>query len=314
LEIRQLRYFMAIYEAGSVTKASARLLVAQSALSQQLAHLEDELGVPLFTRSPQGVTPTAFGQELYHHSQEILQRVGSAVESVRQLGRNPTGTVTVGMPESISAVLGLALLQSVKQCFPGIQLLLTEDMSANLKARLREVKLDLAILVDDGMNDGLSVVPLVVERLALVSQAAGQPDTVTLADALAHPLALLDARDRIRGSIESAARAAGLQVASLLSEVSSLTVIKSAAVQGLAATILPLSAVALEVSQGILHAQEITHPAVQCTVALYTRNDALIDLAAASVLRLVASTARELCTSGLWRGGTFVRVNGVGAS
>ena len=80
LEIRQLRYFMAIYEAGSVTKASARLLVAQSALSQQLAHLEDELGVPLFTRSPQGVTPTAFGQELYHHSQEILQRVGSAVE------------------------------------------------------------------------------------------------------------------------------------------------------------------------------------------------------------------------------------------
>src|SRR3954452_8179321 len=58
LEIRHLRYFVAIYEAGSVTKASLRVMVAQSALSQQLAQLEDELGVLLFARSPQGVAPT----------------------------------------------------------------------------------------------------------------------------------------------------------------------------------------------------------------------------------------------------------------
>ena len=68
LEIRQIRYFVAIYEAGSVTKASMRQLVAQSALSQQLAQLEEELGVLLFTRSPQGVSPTAFGQVFYDHS------------------------------------------------------------------------------------------------------------------------------------------------------------------------------------------------------------------------------------------------------
>src|SRR6185436_12893387 len=131
LEIRQIRYFVAIYEAGSVTKASTRLLVAQSALSQQLAHLENELGVPLFTRSPQGVAPTAFGQMFYDHSREILQRLSDAVESVRQLGKNPSGSVAVGMPETISVVLGLPLLQNAKQRFPDVHLRLTEDLSGN---------------------------------------------------------------------------------------------------------------------------------------------------------------------------------------
>ena len=249
------------------------------------------------------ITPGKFFSESASQSNRCANSVG-----------DPKGTVAFGMPESISAVLGLALLQSVKQRFPGIHLLLTEDMNATLKERLREGRLDLAILIDDGMNEGLSVTPLVVERLALVSQAAGQPEAVTLADALAHPLALLDARDGLRSRIEAAATAAGLQIASLVSEVASLTVIKTAAVQGLAATILPLSAVALEVSHGILHAQEITHPPVLCTIAVHTRNDALIDRAAASVLRLVVATALELCTSGLWRGGTFVKVNGSGES
>ncbi len=308
MEIRQIRYFVAIYEAGSVTKASTRLLVAQSALSQQLAQLEDELGVQLFTRSPQGVSPTAFGQMFYDHSLEILRRLSDAVESVRQLGQNPRGTVAVGMPETISIALGLPLLQIVKQRFPDVHLRLTEDLSANLKERLREGRLDLAILFDDSMSDGLSVEAIVDEPLFLVSGAGAPcPEAVTLSQALASPLVLPDLRDGLRSIIESAARKAGMGISNLVSEVNSLTVIKHAVLQGLGATVLPLSCVTAEVQQDALRAQEITNPALRCTVALFTRKNALLDRATASVFRLAVATAKELCVTGKWIGGAVAQ-------
>lgn len=311
LEIRQIRYFVAIYEAGSVTKASSRLHVAQSALSQQLAQLEDELGVQLFTRSPQGMSATAFGQMFYEHSLQILQRLSDAVKSVRQLGQNPKGTVTVGMPESISIVLGFPLLQNVKKRFPDVYLHLTQDVSANLKERLKEGILDFAILFDGGVNDGLSTEPLVDERLYLVSRGTASPTgVITLSHALASPLILPDRSDGLRNIIASAAHKARMVISNVVSEVNSLTVIKNAVLQGVGATILPISCVAAEVQEGALQAQEITNPEVRCTVALCTRKDALLDQAAASVYRLTVTTARELCLNKKWIGGVIAQESG----
>jgi LysR family nitrogen assimilation transcriptional regulator len=307
LEVRQIRYFVTIYEAGSVTKASARLLIAQSALSQQLAQLEDELGVQLFTRSPQGVSPTAFGQMFYEHSLEILHRLNDAVESVRQLGQTPSGAVAVGMPETISITLGLPLLQRVKQCFPDVYLRLTENLSADLRAALKEGRLDLVIMHHDGMCEGLSGQPLVTERLYLVSPSAAPREPVTLSDALAYPLVLPDLRDGLRTIIESAARTAELAISNLVSEVGSLTVIKHAVLQGVGATILPLSCVAAEVKQGALQVREVTNPEVRCTVVLYTRKDALLARAATAVFRLAVATANQLCTDKHWIGGAIAQ-------
>jgi LysR family nitrogen assimilation transcriptional regulator len=310
LEIRQIRYFVAIYEAGSVNKAAARLFVAQSALSSQLAQLEDELGVQLFTRSPQGVSATAFGQTFYEHSVAILQRLTDAVEAVRQLGRNPRGNVALGIPESISIVLGLPMLQVVKQRFPEIHLRLTEDVSASLKEKLKEGKLNLALLLDDESMDGLSTEPLVEERLYLVSRSTAAPmANVNLLNALASPLVLPDIRDGLRSSIERIARNAGIGIPNLVSEISSLTVIKDAVLQGMGATILPISCVAAEVRQNLLQAQEIMDPRALCTVTLCTRKNDLLDRAAASVFRVTVATARECCTSGGWSGASIAREN-----
>jgi LysR family nitrogen assimilation transcriptional regulator len=306
LEIRQIRYFIAIYETRSVTKASARLFVAQSALSQQLSQLEDELGVQLFTRSPQGVSPTAFGQMFYEHSLEILHRVSDAVESIRQIGQNPKGAVAVGMPETISIVFGLPLLRSVKQRFPDVYPRLTENLSANLKARLKEGRLDLVIIHDDGMCEGLSAEPLVTERLYLVSPRSVTPTApLTFSHALTSPLVLPDLRDGLRTIIESAARTAGLAISNLVLEVSSLTIIKNAVLQGVGATILPLSCVSAEVQQGALQVREIANPEVRCTVALYTRRDALLTRAATAVFRLAVATANQLCNENSWIGGAI---------
>jgi LysR family nitrogen assimilation transcriptional regulator len=249
------------------------------------------------------VSPSDFGQLFYEQSREILQRLSDAVESVRQLGQNPKGTVRVGMPETISVVLGLAMLQNAKQRFPEVKVLLTEDLSENLKDRLSEGRLDLAILFEDGMNEALTATPLVDEDLVFVSQQAAQnQDAITLSDALRLPLVLPDLRDGVRQTIENVAQTSGMRISNLVSEVSSLTVIKNAVLQGMGATILPISAVAAELQQKTVHALAIDPP-IRATVALYTRKDALLDRAAASVFRLIASTAKELCTNTSWVGG-----------
>jgi DNA-binding transcriptional LysR family regulator len=83
MEMRHLRYFLAVAEALSFTKAALQLRVAQPALSRQLQDLEDEIGVDLLRRSPRGVTLTAEGKLFLEEVRELLRRADEAVEKVR---------------------------------------------------------------------------------------------------------------------------------------------------------------------------------------------------------------------------------------
>ena len=73
MDLRQLKYFVQIVESGSLAKASRQLYIAQPALSQQMARLEDEVGKPLLVRSSRGVVPTENGEALYHHAKFMLR-------------------------------------------------------------------------------------------------------------------------------------------------------------------------------------------------------------------------------------------------
>jgi DNA-binding transcriptional LysR family regulator len=80
MEFRHLRYFLAVGEASNFTKAAAQLRVAQPALSRQVKHLEDEIGVDLLRRSPRGVTLTAEGKLFLEEVRELLKRTGDVSE------------------------------------------------------------------------------------------------------------------------------------------------------------------------------------------------------------------------------------------
>src|SRR5256885_1798288 len=96
MELRHLRYFLAVGEALSFTKAAARLRVAQPALSRQVQDLEDEIGVDLLRRSPRGVTLTAEGKLFLDEARELLKRADESVEKVRALARGESGELHVG--------------------------------------------------------------------------------------------------------------------------------------------------------------------------------------------------------------------------
>src|SRR5258708_40134659 len=102
MELRQLRYFLGVCEAGSFLKASVRLHVAQPALGQQMSTLEEELGVRLLLRSSRGVTPTSAGKIFLEHAKVVLSDGERASLAVREGGSVPSGVVASGLPATVS--------------------------------------------------------------------------------------------------------------------------------------------------------------------------------------------------------------------
>src|ERR1700730_13017480 len=145
MELRHLRYFLAVGEALSFTKAAARLRVAQPALSRQVQNLEDEIGVDLLRRSPRGVTLTAEGKLFLEEVRELLKRTGESVEKVRALAGGEYGELQVGyLPTHTVEILppGLA---AFRKSVPHAKVSLYDLSCDELITGLRNATLQLAI-------------------------------------------------------------------------------------------------------------------------------------------------------------------------
>src|SRR5438309_2075983 len=147
MELRHFRYFVAVAEALNFTKASARLRVAQPALSRQMTDLEDEIGVDLMKRSPRGVTLTAEGKLFLDEVRELLKRADESVEKVRALARGEYGELHVGYAPSPTVEILPPALAAFQKAVPRVKLLLHDLSSDELIAGLQNATLELAIMV-----------------------------------------------------------------------------------------------------------------------------------------------------------------------
>src|SRR2546426_5677905 len=148
MELRHLRYFLAVGEALNFTKAAAQLRVAQPALSRQVQDLEDEIGVDLMKRSPRGVTLTAEGKLFLEEVRELLKRADESVEKVRALARGEYGELHVGYAPSPTAEILPPALAAFQKAVPRVKLLLHDLSSDELINGLRSATLELAIMVE----------------------------------------------------------------------------------------------------------------------------------------------------------------------
>src|SRR6266487_3308065 len=147
MELRHLRYFVAVAEALNFTKASARLRVAQPALSRQMTDLEDEIGVDLMKRSPRGVTLTAEGKLFLDEVRELLKRADESVEKVRALARGEYGELHVGYAPTPTVEILPPALAAFQKAVPRVKVLLHDLSSDELIAGLQNGTLELAIMV-----------------------------------------------------------------------------------------------------------------------------------------------------------------------
>jgi DNA-binding transcriptional LysR family regulator len=147
MELRHLRYFLAVGEALNFTRAAAQLRVAQPALSRQVQDLEDEIGVDLLRRSPRGVTLTAEGKLFLDEVLELLKRTDESVEKVRALARGEYGELHIGYAPSPTVEILPPALAAFQKAVPRVKVLLHDLSSDELIAGLQNATLELAVMV-----------------------------------------------------------------------------------------------------------------------------------------------------------------------
>jgi len=249
MELRQLRYFVRIVELGSMSRAALDLDMVQSALSQQITRLEGELATRLLHRTPRGVAPTEAGAAFFCEAQLTLRHAEQAMRAARQA--RLSGTVTVGLAPTTSAVLGLPLMQAMRARYPDVRLHMVEGMSGHLSAMLHARELDLAVLFDSrlhqaqraGRSQRWQIEPLLEEDLFLVRSAAAPQlaAEVTLADLREEPLILPTGPHGLRSTLDTAFASAGIAPHIVL-EVDSLAMVMAAVDAGLGSTVQPWAA------------------------------------------------------------------------
>jgi len=182
MQFRQLRYFVKIIEAGSFSRAASVVHVAQPALSQQVAELEERLGVALLQRSARGVRPTAAGEILYKEAAAILRQLDQLPGVVRSSSGEVEGTVNLGFVSSLAPRL-VGFLDECRAAFPKVVLRVSDGDSLNLEAKIASSSVDLAILYEDAFTTALTRKPLFKQKLFLISHQPieGPGDVISLA-------------------------------------------------------------------------------------------------------------------------------------
>jgi DNA-binding transcriptional LysR family regulator len=170
MELRQLRYLVAIAEERSFTRAAAREHIAQPALSQQIRRLENEVGLALVERTTRRVSLTSAGEMLVPRARRVLLEVEAAQAELQALRGVDTGLVRIGAMHTMGPVdLSLALA-IFHQRHPGVELTVREQSSEELAEMLRDDELDLAFLsvTERVESHGLGLYQLVSEELVLI--------------------------------------------------------------------------------------------------------------------------------------------------
>lgn len=306
MELRQLRYFVKIVEQGSLGRAALELDVGVSALSQQIAKLENELATRLLNRTTIGVTPTSAGMAFLHHAQLCLRQSENAIMAAHR-GRM-SGYVTVGLPPTTATVLALPLINAMRERYPDIQLHLVEMLSGHLATQLNARQIDLAILFQLEGGKRWSVTPLLDEKLFVISSPhlphAPRGACVQLADLGQLPLVMPSAQHGLRSTLMTAFERVGL-APNIIMEVDGLAVLMNAVRAGHAATIQPGAAAALKGESG-LSVVEISDTHAGRRNLLATLPDDELAPAALAARLVITDVARQLVMDHQWPGASWI--------
>jgi DNA-binding transcriptional LysR family regulator len=168
IEIRHLRYFIAVAEELNFSRAAERLNIAQPPLSQQIQALEAELRLKLFERNKRPLRLTAAGKVFLEQARLVLVTLEQAVISARQASLGETGRLVVAVNSSIANSVLPNILRVFRDRYPRVQLVLCEIMSSQQAQQLRDRQIDLGFdCLLNGNDAGLSFLPILQESIVI---------------------------------------------------------------------------------------------------------------------------------------------------
>ena len=191
MDVKQLAAVVATAETGSVTRAAEVLHLVQPAVSRQIKLLEEELGVPLFERTRQGMRLTDDGQVLLDHARRALTELERARAEIRPTSGELRGTVALGLSPSFAEPIAEVLTRRLAAEHPAVRLRLSVGFARHLADRLDAADVDLAVIYEIRPSSAVEVRPLLDEALWVVGPADAElsPD---------RPVRFADVHERVR--------------------------------------------------------------------------------------------------------------------
>lgn len=297
IELRRLRYLVAVAEEGHVTRAAERLGMQQPPLTRAIRNLEAELDVLLFHRLPRGMAPTEAGAALVEEARIILARAEGLAEIARRAARGEQGALAVGYTSSAAFHPFLTRqIRAFRRAWPGVRLGLEEDSSLALMQGLREERLDAAFLRSTaGDATGLRLEPLLEEpMLAVVPAERGLEGEIALADLAAETFILYrrPAGPGLYDAIIAACRAVGFSP-QVGQEAPRLPSTLSLVAAGLGVSIVPESMRRMNV-EGVNYLRLTDAPGLTAPLLLATRRRG-----GSAIVERFRETVREAVRSGV---------------
>ncbi|GGT43856.1 LysR family transcriptional regulator [Streptomyces purpureus] len=248
MELRQLRYFVAVVEEANFTRAAARLHVAQPGVSAQIRQLERELGQALLDRSGGSVTPTEVGEAVLPYARAALAAVEDVRGTVAEFTGLLRGQVTIGMISGAAAdgFDVAALLADFHDAHPRVEISLTEDSSERMLAAVRRGELDLAVLGVAGDTPPPDLdLQVVIDEPLVAAVAPGDPllarvtgTSLPLAALHDRPLISLPRGTGVRGVLDRAFAGHGIRPR-IAFEAATPVVLARLAARGLGVAVVP---------------------------------------------------------------------------
>lgn len=270
MTLAQLRYFLAIVRAGSISAAAEQVHVAQPALSQQMRLLEDELGQALFHRHARGVRLTDAGSRFQVRALGILRQVDAIKDEFVSTRSEPVGSVVLGMATAVNIAFSVPIYEEVRRRYPGIALRLIESMSGFVLEWAEQGRLDLALGYELEPAPGLDAERLGQESLFLIAAPgwfARSRKRVAMAELARIPMVLPGFPHSLRILLDRKFAERGLQL-NVAAEVDSTPSIKQLVARGAGCSILSRHSAAEEVARGQLQAIAIGRPGITRSIDL----------------------------------------------
>ena len=298
MDLRVLQAFIRVAELGSIGRAAAVLNQTQPTVSRQIAALERDLGGALFVRHRRGVSLSPAGEQFRERALQALRGLDQARAEFSAQAEEPSGTVSLGLPPSLRALLSGPVVDRFAKAHPRVLLHVFEAISQGLEDLMRTGEADVAVLIADRkVLRNVALTPLAVEPLLLAGppQAALQADKPVGIEALSGlPLLTFRPPNYLRLLTETAARKRGLAF-NVAVELETLPLMVELIERGAGYTVLPGS--------GLAGARVAAAPlaGMSVTWTLAVNRDRARQPAVRALADMIRAQAALLIKTGVWK-------------
>jgi DNA-binding transcriptional LysR family regulator len=291
LDFRQLRYALSVYKERSFTKAAKRLNISQSAVSEQVKLLEEEIGFELFRRTSRGIESTDRGRTFLYESERVMGDLLTLSDTARRLRGSLLDTVTIGMGSGMAQIFIPRMFADLENNLPGVRLEILTAPTKNIFNELHEEKIDAGIAIEsdpDRLPAGLVFDRLIDAEMALITHPkhalARSKQPVDIGRLVAEPIIMSELTVGYGQVVLSLFTDLGIKP-NVLAVVDNIETIKMIVQSEGGIAIVPRACAENEVTLGLLKALSIA-PARNVSFSLFRRREPMSRRKEAALLKL----------------------------